>query len=198
METDPYTKERETLLTHSTSQMQNHGWYLLTSIIAILTGMQASIQLEKLNKSVAVLVFSFVVGFGLAFLIHALGRILHYGRYCYYVIRINPEKPEYLKPEDNELKALDRAILNRLRNEHPYLEVFFSGDFGQLYFFISLAFAFSAYTFRLALIIFLQFYLALGEIIAYCIASILLIVAILLYAWINKRDPRQTKSNVRY
>jgi len=145
------TRAREALLSHYTSQLRNHGWYLLTSIVAILTGMQASVQLANRNTCFAIIVFSASVGFGLAFMIHSFGRILYYGRSCYWITRVKPKEGLQIKDrpcpqQETRLMQLSEAVKECIENEHKRLAWLFAGESSRLrlYFIIGVVFSLAA------------------------------------------------------
>ena len=120
---------REALLQHYSSQLRGHGWYLLTSVVAILTGMQASAELANWSRCFAIWVFSLSVSFGLAFIIHSIGRILYYGESCRFII----EDPQQLP----ELRRLSDAVKNHIEHGNllqRIIALLFSGDLRQLWF----------------------------------------------------------------
>jgi hypothetical protein len=82
------------------------------------------------------LVFSFSVGFGLAFTIHSLGRILYYGESCRFVINNSQKLPE--------LWQISKAVRRHIKEKRPiFLDLLFCGGLGQLLLFILLGAAFS-------------------------------------------------------
>jgi len=144
--TDSYEDPRGTLLRHYEGQLRNHGWYLLTDALASFAGISASFLFAKANLAFAIIVLSLALGMGAIFGLYCFGRLLHFARSCYYIIRIKPKQSCKLTLEPckgcelqpTRLLALDQAILDCLAVQHKWLERFFKGKLRELGMFIVL------------------------------------------------------------
>jgi len=143
---DP-NRAREALLQHYSSQLRGHGWYLLTAVVAIFTGMQTSLKLAKSSPCFAILVFSLSVGFGLAFTLHSFGRILYYGESCRAIIDGDMSGL-------TELQQLSREVRKYIRNRCQIFDILFCGGLQQLLVPAALTIVISAWAYILALNIF--------------------------------------------
>ena len=125
---DPH-RARETLLQHYTSQIRNHGWYLLTSAVTILTGMQVAAGLAEWNPGFAIWDFSISVSFGVDLLTHSFGRIMYYGRSCDFIIEDRREVSELWRLSEDV-----RYHIRHGRFSHRVIAILFSGDLHKLLF----------------------------------------------------------------